>query len=282
MNFLDLSLKVQPRSGYESLQGQREYMEDRVVCFDDIKSQIPELNYPNDMRISYFGVFDGHAGSRAAEICKNQLHTKIICESLFQSVTQSIQVSDLLKIIIIFLLIFVICLCSHFILKNGINAMDEYIVDTGLKEGWSEGSCLSIVLLVNNTLYAANLGDSHIVLGRNLCKIEALQLSETHKASEKAEKERITKAGGMVMRNRVFGDLSISRAMGDLNYKKPKQTENFVSNIAYIKNVQLTPSNHFVIIASDGLWDKYTNLEAVELIYEKLKVTFKFNFIQIN
>ena len=92
MNFLDLSMKVLPKSGYESVQGQREYMEDRVVCFDDIKSQLPELNYPNDMRISYFAVFDGHAGARAAEICKTQLHSKIICETIFQSVSQSIQV----------------------------------------------------------------------------------------------------------------------------------------------------------------------------------------------
>ena len=116
-------------------------------------------------------------------------------------------------------------------------------------------------------LYSANLGDSHMVLSRNINRFEAIVLTEAHKASEKSEKERIVNAGGMVMRNRVFGDLSISRALGDLNYKKPKQEENYVSNQAHMRSIALNQNNDFIIIASDGLWDTMSYQEAVNLLY---------------
>lgn len=76
------------------------------------------------------------------------------------------------------------------------------------------------------------------------------------------------------MRNRLFGDLAISRALGDLNYKKPKQSENFVSNAAFIRQVTLTPLNRFIIIASDGVWDVFSYSDAIEFVYQNLKVSF--------
>lgn len=112
------------------------------------------------------------------------------------------------------------------------------------------------------------MGDSHIVLSRNIVKEEAIVLSREHKASENSEKERIKNLGGTVIRNRVFGDLSISRSLGDLNYKQPKQQVNYVSNEAHISHVSLTQNNNFIIIASDGLWDTVSPKEAIRMLYE--------------
>ena len=145
--------------------------------------------------------------------------------------------------------------------------MDLLIIEKGTEEGWTEGCCVSLVIIVDNILYTANLGDSHMAISRNINRIEAIQLTEAHKASEKKEKERITKAGGMVMRNRLFGDLSISRALGDLNYKKPKQEENYVSNEAFMRRIPLTQNNDFIVIASDGLWDTMSFKEAMHILY---------------
>jgi serine/threonine protein phosphatase PrpC len=124
-----------------------------------------------------------------------------------------------------------------------------------------------MVILMDNQLYAANLGDSHMVLTRNINRHEALLLTEEHKAADPNEKKRISAAGGMVVRNRIFADLAISRALGDRTYKRPQQENNLVSNVAFIEKVSLTQNNDFVILASDGLWDTVTYKEAVDMIY---------------
>jgi len=45
-------------------------------------------------------------------------------------------------------------------------------------------------------------------------------MSKDHKPSRKDEKKRMIDAGGFVLDNRVFGDLAMSRAFGDIEFKK--------------------------------------------------------------
>jgi hypothetical protein len=47
----------------------------------------------------------------------------------------------------------------------------------------------------------------------------AIALSEDHKPYNPGEHERIDKAGGYVSMKRVDGDLAVSRALGDFQYK---------------------------------------------------------------
>ena len=103
-------------------------------------------------------------------------------------------------------------------------------------------------------------------------------LTEHHHAEVPSEKQRIISDGGMVVRNRVFGDLIISRSLGDLNYKIPKQEKNFVSAEPYLNRVALNSEYSFLILASDGLWDKFSFDEAAEFTYNHKKV-FYANFI---
>lgn len=44
-------------------------MEDAHTCF---------LNLPGDKSASYFGVFDGHGGTKVAQYAGNNLHKKIL------------------------------------------------------------------------------------------------------------------------------------------------------------------------------------------------------------
>ena len=85
----------------------------------------------------------------------------------------------------------------------------------------------------------------------------------------------------MVAKGRIFGDLMVSRALGDLDYKKPKQEENYVSNIPHKEKVKLNSNIHpFFILASDGLWDKLTYQEAIDMTLLHLHVfIFLLNFI---
>jgi serine/threonine protein phosphatase PrpC len=95
-------------------------------------------------------------------------------------------------------------------------------------------------------------------------------LGEIHKASVESEKARIKAAGGMVMRGRVYGDLAISRALGDSQYKRPTAEGDFVSAIPATKQVPLREEHAFLVLATDGLWDKVSFEETVNIVKEKL------------
>lgn len=47
-----------------------------------------------------------------------------------------------------------------------------------------------------------------------------MELSEDHKPDNATEKERIEKADGFVSMGRTNGVISLSRALGDFDYKK--------------------------------------------------------------
>ena len=67
-------------------------------------------------------------------------------------------------------------------------------------------------------VYCANAGDSRCVMGS---QGKAVGLSFDHKPTKPTERQRIQRAGGFVnFEGRVNGNLNLSRAIGDLTYKK--------------------------------------------------------------
>lgn len=84
------------------------------------------------------------------------------------------------------------------------------------------------------------------------------------------ERRRIKKAGGFISFNgvwRVAGILATSRALGDY----PLKERNLViadPDILTFDLGELQPQ--FMILATDGLWDAFTNEEAVSYIKERL------------
>merc|ERR1712083_343040 len=74
----------------------------------------------------------------------------------------------------------------------------------------------NICLFVGNHLIVANVGDSRTcVLEDNV----ALPLSEDHKPGLDREAKRVQGAGGVIIHGRVNFKLSLTRAIGDLNFK---------------------------------------------------------------
>jgi protein phosphatase 1G len=94
-------------------------------------------------------------------------------------------------------------------------------------------------LLYKRTLYVANAGDSRTVLCRNG---EALMLSVDHKPELPNERARIEKAGGFVSDGRVNGNLNLTRALGDFEYKSQshlKAGEQVISAVPEIQRIEL-------------------------------------------
>ena len=96
-------------------------------------------------------------------------------------------------------------------------------------------------------LYTANVGDARIVLCRNG---KALRLSYDHKGSDDNEGKRIASAGGLILNNRVNGVLAVTRALGDAYMK------DLVTGHPYTTETVIQPDiDEFLILACDGVSD---------------------------
>jgi len=96
-------------------------------------------------------------------------------------------------------------------------------------------------------LYTANVGDARIILCRSG---KALRLSYDHKGSDENEGKRIANAGGLILNNRVNGVLAVTRALGD-SYMK-----DLVTGHPYTTETVIQPeTDEFIIIACDGVSD---------------------------
>jgi protein phosphatase 1G len=131
--------------------------------------------------------------------------------------------------------------------------------------------CTSCVALITKTeIYVANAGDSRCVLSKNGV---AINLSEDHKPDLENEKKRIEKAEGFVEDNRVNGVLSLSRSLGDLDYKRNTHLpaeEQMITAFPDVKVDKITNEYDFIVIACDGVWDCMTSQGVVDFFKEQV------------
>jgi len=76
----------------------------------------------------------------------------------------------------------------------------------------------------------------------------ALEMSEDHKPDNEGELKRIEAAGGFVEEGRVRGILSLSLALGDLEYKLNRKVgveAHMITCVPEIKRVELTGEDKF-------------------------------------
>jgi protein phosphatase PTC1 len=124
---------------------------------------------------------------------------------------------------------------------------------------WAQhtGTTAAVAYIQDKTLYVANAGDTRAVLYRNGV---ATRLTIDHKASVPEEKERIESLGGAVINGRVRGMIQVSRAIGDA-FVQPHLTPE-----PYLSVTNLEPTDKFLIVACDGIWDIFTDEAACEMI----------------
>ncbi|XP_054839974.1 integrin-linked kinase-associated serine/threonine phosphatase 2C isoform X2 [Eublepharis macularius] len=232
-------------------KGEREEMQDAHVILNDITEECNPL--PSQItRISYFAVFDGHGGVRASKYAAQNLHQNLIRKfpkGEIPSVEKTIRR----------------CLLDTFKHTD-----EEFLRQaSSQKPAWKDGSTATCVLVIDNTLYIANLGDSRAILCRyneESQKYTALSLSKEHNPTQYDERMRIQKAGGNVREGRVLGVLEVSRSIGDGQYKRFG-----VISVPDIKRCQLTHNDRFILLACDGLFKVFSPEEAVNFIMSSLE-----------
>jgi len=120
--------------------------------------------------------------------------------------------------------------------------------------------------LTNTKIYVANAGDSRTVLG---VKGRAKPLSFDHKPHNDGEKARILGAGGFVDFGRVNGNLALSRAIGDFEFKKSASLppeQQIVTAFPEVTVHDIADDDEFVVVACDGIWDCQSSQAVVEFV----------------
>ena len=133
------------------------------------------------------------------------------------------------------------------------------------------GCTSNVILITPNKIFCANAGDSRSILVKKDNSVT--ELSYDHKPGNTDEEARINAAGHFVSDDRVDGNLALSRAFGDFQYKDQKNkkaSEQAVTADPDVKVVDRAPDDRFIICACDGIWDCLTNQEAAEKMAGKL------------
>lgn len=209
-----------------------------------------------------------------------------------------------------------------------------------LLQGLSDGTTAAVVLIRGNRLMTANVGDSRAVVSIGG---KPLDVIEEQTPGRKDERTRIEENGGWVREERelhmsklhsmdlsdpeiqqkaervvqwvniyrVNGELAVSRAIGDIDYKgealskyeywafpeghgrvfhgdliisRPEYVVGMLSehrhcynslealtSLLLVQEMEITPEFEFLILACDGLWDTITSKEAVRHVGAKLR-----------
>ncbi|KAK9063478.1 hypothetical protein SSX86_017348 [Deinandra increscens subsp. villosa] len=210
--------------GVCSVKGRKSFMEDTHTITEK----------------GFFGVYDGHGGSKAAEYVAKNLHSNVF--EMLEKCSENATTEEIVK--------------AAFMRTD-----DEF-----LKQGLESGACCVTALIKEKELFVSNLGDCRAVISK---KGKAESLTNDHKASQEDERKRIQDKGGYVELHRgtwrVHGVLAVSRSIGDAHLK------DWVLGEPETKILPLTDDLEYLILASDGLWDEVGNQEAIDVVTQCMK-----------
>uniref|UniRef100_A0A182FNB6 PPM-type phosphatase domain-containing protein n=1 Tax=Anopheles albimanus TaxID=7167 RepID=A0A182FNB6_ANOAL len=154
------------------------------------------------------------------------------------------------------------------IITDEVLAADHDLVEAARKLADFAGTTALIAVIHRSKLIVANVGDSRGVMCDH--KGNAIPLSFDHKPQQVREQKRIADAGGFIAFKgvwRVAGILATSRALGDYPLKEKKLV---IADPDVLSFDLVDHRPQFLILASDGLWDTFTNEEAVAFVRERL------------
>ena len=234
------------RWGFSSRQGERSTMEDAYVVR---KVQLQ----PFGKAAKYFGIFDGHGGSGAAEYAANYAASFFLFSYKDALAGKDVAIDQAVT-------------------ESFIHSYDQ--LDKGIKDKYvSEGTTAVSALLYGDSLHVAWAGDARaLVLDEN----GTIKLAtEDHKPDKEKERARIRAAGNDIWfhggRVARIGALAISRTLGD------RKAKSLVNPGAIIPRPEVrgisVQEGDMVILACDGVWDVLNNTEVSSFIASKLPLT---------
>jgi len=215
-----------------SVRGPRASNEDEYCVIENVNDW---LNLPENYdKYSYFGIYDGHSGKYTSLYTRSQLHCNLFSHPQFPSDE---------------------AFCDAFM------ETDRCVNEFQHRHTFSCGTtALSVCIRNNNELIVGNVGDCRGFLCRDG---KPFEIAVPHNLTREDERKRIESLGGAVVcfgTWRVNGILAVSRSIGDYNLRS------LVTAEPEITRIQLQPTDEFLIVASDGLWDGINGEEMIEIV----------------
>eukprot|EP00956_Cyclotella_meneghiniana_P027990 scaffold64206_cov75-Cyclotella_meneghiniana.AAC.9 len=285
--------------GISEAIGARPTMEDRTIVIQNLMYPPPEYYYNGDPKdhlselafTTFAAVFDGHGGDECSNYLVDALPRHIRNQMLTEreALKASIEngrgprglhvdqgedaTSELMRRI----------------LKTAYLRADKEFITP--KTAPQSGSTGATVVLFGRRLFAANVGDSRVVLARK--NGACLELTSDHKPSRPDEAARVRAAGGFILHKRVMGELAITRAFGDKSFKmgikamleedadelgaggmsddaSKDLTAPLVSAEPEIASIVLSHDDEFLLLACDGLFDVFKSQDAITFARQEL------------
>ncbi|XP_020588111.1 probable protein phosphatase 2C 2 [Phalaenopsis equestris] len=195
------------------------------------------LDLVGDPQMAIFGIFDGHGGSKASEFASKNLGDRILKEAMRgRGEEGGIMIEEAVR--------------------NGYLGTDVEF----LKDNANGGTCCVTAFVRDGDLIVSNAGDCRAVMSFSG---EAKALTSDHRPSREDEKDRIESLGGYLDCSRgvwrLQGSLAVSRGIGDSHLKQ------WVTAEPETCVIKIEPECEFLILASDGLWEKVSNQEAIDV-----------------
>ncbi|XP_042516446.1 probable protein phosphatase 2C 27 [Macadamia integrifolia] len=234
------------RSGEWADIGGRQYMEDTHVCIADLAKKFG-YDVLDREPISFFGVFDGHGGKGAANFVRENLPRVIVEDADFPLELEKV------------------------VMRSFMETDAKFASKCSLQSSLSSGTTALTAMIFGRSLLVANAGDCRAVLSRLGVAIE---MSRDHRPCCIKERKRVESLGGFIDDGYLNGQLGVTRALGDWHLEGMKETNDQggpLSAEPELKMITLTKEDEFLIIGSDGVWDVFTNQNAVDFARRRLQ-----------
>mmetsp|Transcript_30594 Transcript_30594/g.65982 ORF Transcript_30594/g.65982 Transcript_30594/m.65982 type:complete len:372 (-) Transcript_30594:87-1202(-) len=266
---LTRSISVCPVSyGVHSIQNSRPEMEDAHCAKPRLgsNSDLGQSNLgPTLGNLSFFAVFDGHSGAKAADYAGERF-AALLAEDRTALLEEPREA-----------------------LRSAFIRLETEWLKLALEEQHMDGTTAAVALLdkARQHIIVGNVGDSEVLLGtkKKSGEVSFDVLSEVHHVKRNpAEAERIAACGGRLWKGRlghprinpITCTLSVSRAIGDIFFKDPKYTHGHATGLIadpWIKSVDICTEDvlqQFLVLGCDGLWDTVSYQEVCDFVFEQL------------
>ncbi|XP_029999065.1 protein phosphatase 1F isoform X2 [Sphaeramia orbicularis] len=215
-----------------AIKNTRRKMEDKHLALADFNQL---FGLQDGINRAYYAVFDGHGGVDAATYAATHLHVALSKQDTLKTDASTA-------------------------FKTAFTQTDDMFRTKAKRERLRSGSTGVAVLIQDQELTLAWLGDSQAILVRNG---DAVTLMDPHKPEREDEKQRIEDLGGCITFMgcwRVNGTYAVSRAIGDFDQKP------YVSGDADCSTVSLQGDEDYILLACDGFFDTVKPSEVPQLV----------------
>jgi serine/threonine protein phosphatase PrpC len=212
------------------------------LTMEDAYNVVEEL--PDHPGVTFMGVYDGHAG---------QLCSAFLSENLPKLVNGVSDVFDEKQIVD------VVKQADQNFLDSRENVHDKKHGSTCVFAVFKKKEETTAAGRPQWDLLVANVGDSRVIVVREDGTL--VSLTEDHKPNSLEEGKRIVAAGGHVAMNRVDGQLAMSRAMGDWQYKANPDLALEDQKVIPVADVTraVVQEGDMVVVMCDGIVEQMDN-----------------------